>query len=114
MTLHGGAGRLLTFSRAGHEVVDYSHATALRGTLGRVPVSLQGHGQISYQVQSTGSILRFSDGSFTKYRVTVSYGSSELHSGPPGDSPPVRFTCSGSRQTQIGSYGYSAVFVRVH
>lgn len=111
VTVRGGAGRVLTFSRTGREVVNYAHAAPLRGILRGVPYSEEGHGLISYQDKSNGRVLRFTHGDFAKFSLTGTYGASPVEFGAQRDAAPVTFTCSAVKQTQSAT-GYSATFVR--
>ncbi len=111
--IRGNAGRILTFSPTGRELVDYRHAAPLRGKLNGAAFVEQFHGLVTYRDHSSGQTLSFTHGDFSKFWVTGTYGGSPLRfSRSFRNSPPVKFTCSATRHTQ-STTGYSARFVRV-
>jgi len=111
VALSGGAGRTLTFSVSGKEVVSYSKAQPLTGALHGTPVRIVESGVITYHVATHGNRLTFKSQNLSDSKVSGTYGGAAIKFGASSLPPPETFACTASTLTERSS-GYSGSFTR--
>ena len=111
VTMHGLAGKTVTFSPSGNETVGFARAVPLEGSVGGATYAVAESGTITDHATSSAGILSFSDVSYTAFSETATVGGASTSPPEPPPPTPDRYTCHATTMSLSGT-GLHATFSR--
>ncbi len=107
LIMDGLAGKTVTFSPSGTEVVSFARATPLQGSVGGSIYTVTERGIISATVGSSAKILSFSNIDYTDFTETATLGGTATSPPEPPPPTPDRYTCSSTTMSLSGVGSHS-------